>query len=651
MKNILTRIFHREIWLWARRRSNCAVNRTYRTLIKQFEGQRSPQVNFDVLHTLLFSKRQIFPFNSLFINKMRHKYIFVCEKGGLTLLLLITALLFAGCGSSDDHGHSHGDGSEHSHEQPAQQTEEDHIHAHDEDDAHSHEDDSEHSHGDDEPHSHTEESEHTHETSELIGSGVITEWTDKTELFMEYPELIVGEEATFAVHLTRLSDFRPISESEVRFDFQSEDGNRISVTETEVQIPGIYGPDVVFEQAGKYDLTITIQGMVNDSITVDGIPVYNSAGDIPAHSEEEDPNLITFLKEQQWNIPFGTGKVTRRTLARTIEAHGEIQPVRSLEAVVSAPFSGIILSSMNQQLPVEGQEVSKGSSLLRLNPSIQSADGENYAQQFINAQSQFELARKNLERSERLYNQEAIPESELEQARMDFRQTRTRFQSINEIVQVDTSSIKSFGDSEESYHFELKSPIKGTIIETFVTPGTQVQPGKPLFRIVDMSRMWLIVHLPAHKRSSVETPGSAVFTVQGIDQLYELENVNGELISRGSKIDHQTRTLSLVYEIDNLDNSLQGGLFTTIEIDAEIKENVLAIPESALIEEEGNFVVYVHVAGESFEKRTVTTGIRNRGWVEVSSGLNGGEHVVTKNAYQVKLASLSSEAPSHGHAH
>ena len=78
---------------------------------------------------------------------------------------------------------------------------------------------------------------------------------------------------------------------------------------------------------------------------------------------------------------------------------------------------------------------------------------------------------------------------------------------------------------------------------------------------------------------------------------------------------------------------------------------MIAIPESALIEEEGNFAVYVQVGGESFQKRAITTGIRNRGWVEVTSGLEQGEHIVTTNAYQVKLASLSSEAPAEGHAH
>lgn len=545
----------------------------------------------------------------------------------LTLILLSATLVMTGCGGGSDDGHSHGEEGDHSHEPTAQQTQEEDSHSHEGEGAHSHDGE-----------------------SQLEGAGVITQWTDKTELFMEYPELIVGQEATFAVHLTRLSDFQPISESEVKFVFNSERGNEGSLTETEVQIPGIYGPDVVFERAGRYDLTIIIQGMVDDTLKVNGIPVYNSAGDIPATHEEEDPNLISFLKEQQWNIPFATQKVGRYTLSESVDAHGELKPVQSREVVVSAPFSGIILSSANQSLPVEGQDIRKGRSLVQLNPSIQSSDGENYAQQFINAKSQLSLAKKNLERSKRLYEKEAIPEVELERARIEYRQALTQFQTINEIAQIDTTSVDTYGDSEYSYRFEMKAPISGTVVESYIRPGMQVKAGEPLLKIADMSKMWLSVHVPAAERSSIQNPGAAVFYVQGNEKMYGMDEVNGRFLSAGKQVDPQTRTLSLLYEIDNREG-LHSGLFVTAEIDTDKKENVIAIPESALIEEEGNFVVYVHVAGESFEKRAITTGIKNRGWVEVTSGLDEGEHIVTTNAYQVKLASLSSEAPAHGHSH
>ncbi len=561
-------------------------------------------------------------------------------------------LLLAGCGSGNSE-HSHGEDAGHSHGQESQteqhssqETEEEHGHPHPGDQQEQQEE-SEHSHGEDSDHQHNDEIEESGKT----GSGAVTKWTDETELFMEYPEIIVGRETTFAVHLTRLSDFKPLSNSTVRFTLQSEQGAEVSVTETEVQIPGIYGPDLTFDQAGRYDMTITISGMVNDTLQVDGIPVYNSADEIPLAHEEENPNLIVFLKEQQWNIPFGTREATGKTLTRTVEAHGEIQPAQSSEAVISAPFSGIILPSLNESIPVVGQQVSEGSSVVVLNPSIQSPGGENYARQFVNAQSQLELARESLERSERLYQNEAIPKVELEEARIEYRQAAVRFQTISEIIQIDTASVNISGNTRNSYRIELKSPIRGTVVESYVAPGMQVKAGEPLFHIAGLSEIWLKAHFPASRRGSISRPATAVFTVQGSDRRYDVEELNGRLISMGNTIDSETRTLSLIYELNNPGNGLQSGLFAEVFIDTEKKENVLAIPQSALIEEEGDFVVFVQVGGEAFVKRSVTTGISNRGWVEITSGLNQGEHVVTQNAYQVKLASLSSEVPEHGHAH
>jgi len=572
---------------------------------------------------------------------------------------ILVGLLLAGCGSGDS-GHSHGEGADHSHGQEtqteqhsSQETQEEHGHPHPGEDESQPEDDGQHSH-DGETHADHNNNNETGSQAAVVqseGAGAVTHWTNETELFMEYPEIIVGQEATFAVHLTRLSDFAPLSNSTVTFALESSEGAQLSVTENEVQIPGIYGPDLTFEQAGRYDLTIMISGMVNDTMQVNGIPVYNSADEIPQTQDEEDPNLITFLKEQQWDIPFATQEVQQRTLTQTVDATGEIMAAQNSQAVVSAPFSGIILSSQNGNLPVVGQQLQKGASMAVLNPAIQSGGGDNYAQQFINAQSELELAEANLERSKRLYQKEAIPQTELQKARIAYRQALTRYQTINEVIQVDTTAIEGYGESAESYRFALKAPLSGTIVESQVTPGMQVEAGQPLYRIANTNKVWLKANVPAAKQSRIANARKAAFRVQGDDRLYEVSKLDGKLISKANSIDPQNRTLSLIYELDNTQNGLPIGMFSTVHINTEAKENVMAIPQSALIEEEGNYNVYVHVSGESFRKQRVTTGIEDRGWVEITSGLQGGEHVVTENAYQVKLASLSSEAPSHGHSH
>jgi multidrug efflux pump subunit AcrA (membrane-fusion protein) len=75
------------------------------------------------------------------------------------------------------------------------------------------------------------------------------------------------------------------------------------------------------------------------------------------------------------------------------------------------------------------------------------------------------------------------------------------------------------------------------------------------------------------------------------------------------------------------------------------------VPTTALIEEEGLTVVFVQRGGETFERRVVAVGLTDGDWTEVRSGVAEGERVVSTGAYAVRLASVSTGGPAHGHAH
>lgn len=576
-------------------------------------------------------------------------------KYSLIYLTILTALLFSGC-TGNETGHSHeGMGAhDHSHSDSPAHTES--ATSHDSESAdhtdaeHNHEAVTEGQHA----HSEGTSSVSAHsdtESTQREGSGAVTMWTSKTELFMEYPELIVGQSATFIVHLTRLSDFQPIAKSEVQFHLKSDHGIQLDVIETEVRVPGIYEPEFEFQAPGRYDMTITIQGMVQDTMQVDGIPVYAAADEIPETTVAEDPNLVTFLKEQQWDIPFGTTSVISRNVTQTIRVPGEIVAATPKQAAVSAPFAGILLPSMNTSLPVEGQDVAQGTTLAILSPAIQSENGENYVQQFITAQSELQLAKMDLERSRKLYEKEAIPESEFQRSRLDYRQALTRFEIINELLQIDTSDTASDENFTPSYRYRLQSPTQGTVTAVHVSPGTHVQADQVLFSITDASTVWLQAKVPVSWQHAVGNPTDATFTVQGIDSSFRVSEMGGALLSKNRPVDANSRTLTLTYLLNNHNQYMSPGMFSTVNLHTNTQRNTLAIPKSSLLEEEGTFNVYVHVSGESFEKRRVIIGLRDTDWVEILDGLQPGEYVVTTNPYQVQLASLSNEAPAHGHAH
>ena len=93
------------------------------------------------------------------------------------------------------------------------------------------------------------------------------------------------------------------------------------------------------------------------------------------------------------------------------------------------------------------------------------------------------------------------------------------------------------------------------------------------------------------------------------------------------------------------------GSVTEVQIALGSANQSILIPESALLEDYGRFSVVLQLTGESFERRPVNIGKRNGKNVEILKGLEVGDVVVTKGAYQVKMASMSGSTPAHGHEH
>ena len=96
---------------------------------------------------------------------------------------------------------------------------------------------------------------------------------------------------------------------------------------------------------------------------------------------------------------------------------------------------------------------------------------------------------------------------------------------------------------------------------------------------------------------------------------------------------------------------LADGSLTQVQIAMGDGEQTTLVPESALLEDYGNYSVVLQLGGESFERRPITIGKRNGKNVEVLKGLKVGDVVVTTGAYQVKMASMSGTTPAHGHDH
>jgi membrane fusion protein, heavy metal efflux system len=467
-------------------------------------------------------------------------------------------------------------------------------------------------------------------TAEPAG-GAITLWTDSTELFMEHPALIVGAPDKFAVHLTDLTDFAPLRSGRITLTFRPREGGDPVVVVQEVpRAPGIYGPSPTFTRAGTYDLSILVDSpQAKDSLSVPGLRVYASAAEAPKEEEASGESGIPFLKEQQWKTEgFRTAFAMEGDVTASFEASGMLEPQAGRFAQVSAPVGGLVDAASLASAPAPGQRVARGQVLAVLAPSL----GEGGGAAIAEARARLREAQDEYDRAKRLLAVEAVPERRVHEAEIRLGAAR--------------EALAGYG-SEDGGRIVVRSPLAGVVAARRVTPGSRVEGGAPLFTIVDPSVLWLRVNVPAAQGSDVSRASGAEFQVEGAARTWVARRV----VSIGSVIDSLSRTIPVLYEVDNRDGALKVGANARVAVRTGRRETGVLIPADAVLDEDGRPVAYVQPEGESFEKRTLTLGAREGDRVLVRSGIAAGERVVTGAAYQVRLASLSTSVPAQGHEH
>src|SRR5262249_8944779 len=123
------------------------------------------------------------------------------------------------------------------------------------------------------------------------------------------------------------------------------------------------------------------------------------------------------------------------------------------------------------------------------------------------------------------------------------------------------------------------------------------------------------------------------------------------LVAIGQVVDEATRTVPVTYEIENSDHRLAVNQTVFLRLLLSPAGSTPVIPETAIVDDAGRPVVFVQKAGETFVRRPVKLGVRNGGVAQVLDGVAAGDRVVTKGAYLIRLSTMSSAVPAHGHVH
>ena len=468
----------------------------------------------------------------------------------------------------------------------------------------------------------------------------VTQWTNKMEIFMEYPIPVQHEPVKFIIHLTTIDDFKPVLEGVVKLDFLHENGKILTVTHDKLLREGIFTPITTFAGIGKYDFTITYTGdRVTDTFNIGEFTVYQHSKDIPADSLAADEG-IAYLKEQQWKTEFATEPVAKRKIKSSILASGEILPRQQTFAEIVTPVDGFLNVNANQKMATPGRRVRRSEMLAVLTPPL------TVSNSWVEIRLAFEQAKKEYDRALRLKEKNSISERE--------------FDNINRIYQVRKAGyLSAFGKKSahqsyrfvpESNEFQLIAPFDGIINEVFVSLGQKVSAGDRLFTLIDPAKVWLRMNIFEKDYYKIDKPKEVTVYLTGMDSLVHLSNKKMRLLSKGEILDPEKRTIPLLFEVDNDRGFFKIGQVLQVQLYTSEQKELITIPRSALFLDNAQQVVFVQAGGEMFDKRVVKTGASYQNWVAIPAGLQIGERVVTKGGYFVKLASTSEEI-GHGHTH
>ena len=468
--------------------------------------------------------------------------------------------------------------------------------------------------------------------AEYIPAKSITLWTDKTELFVEFPSLIVGENSRFAAHFTVLDKHKPVREGEVTVSLIKGDKG-IRNTAESPSSPGIFSPSIQPKEAGNFKLIFDIKTPTfSDTLIVHDIIVYASKEDaINALGAASENAGISFLKEQAWKIDFQTAPVVSGKIYDVINTSGvwmhSLGSVKSL----AAKSNGVVDFKVNNL--TEGTAVKQGQLLMSLNS--QGLASNNLSTEIANARSNFEQAKSEYERKKELYNSKIISKSDFEKVESNYSIAKSNYQSI-------TSGVS--GGSKQ-----IRAPFDGFIKSITVSNGDYVEQGVALVSIGTYQSMVLKTQLAPNYGLSMENVHGIWY--QSKDGKWaNVTDSKGKILSIGRDVGRENPLISVFAQV-NAEVDMPEGSLTQVQIAMGNATQNTMIPVNSLLEDYGSYSVMVQLSGESFERRPVKIGKRNGENVEILKGLEVSEVVVTKGAYQVKMASMSGSTPAHGHEH
>ena len=329
--------------------------------------------------------------------------------------------------------------------------------------------------------------------------------------------------------------------------------------------------------------------------------------------------IVKIIPERQQLIGVRTGKVESDRLIMSIRAVGIIEPDQTRLARIHTRVSGWITKV---HVNFVGKDVKKGDPLLDL-----------YSPDLLQTQLDYLLAFDSWEK-EKTDSQRRLVDA-----------TRRRL----ELWGVPADEIQELEKTKKARDtLQLRSPIQGRVLERNVQEGSYVEPAADLYRIADLSVVWLQAKIYEFELPHVEMEQPVTITVPSIpDSTYK-----GKVSFIEPVLQETTRTVNVRVAIDNPKNVYKPGMYADLVIDHDMGAGLL-VPESALLRTGERTLAFRVLPEHKFEPVEVTLGSRFKERYEIKGGLSEGDEIVTSAGFLIDAESRLKSATSamSGHQH
>lgn len=355
-----------------------------------------------------------------------------------------------------------------------------------------------------------------------------------------------------------------------------------------------------------------------------------------------DTSMVKIDPEMIRDLRITTRAVEVRPSGEGLTALGELHVNEDAYAEVGSPIPARVV----RLLATPGDVVREGQGLVEL----QSVELGRARADYLRATARAKAARAALARTRGLSADKIVSERALDEANADAAAAEADLTAAR-------AGLGAFGVSADdldrapegdSSRFQLRTPVAGTVIERNAARGQVTDPAKPLFRVAELSRLWLVVHAFERDAIRVQTGASARATFPALPG----QTLSGVVSFVGKQVDVSSRTVQVRIELANPDGVLRPGMSASawLPLGGEGAE-VIAVPAASLQRIERGWCVFVPSAPGVFEIRPVGRGRDLGGEVEILSGLQPRETVVVDGAFLLKAEAEKARGGGEHHEH